>query len=143
MIENSRASFPDADLKGFLVEPMAARGIEVILGVNLDPKFGPMLMVGLGGIHVEVLEDVAFAPVPLSHIAAHKLLRSLKGARILDGVRASPASDIGALVDLMVELSHFAADHVDVIAEIDLNPVIVHREGKGVSVVDALIVKQS
>jgi acyl-CoA synthetase (NDP forming) len=143
MIENSRASFPDADLKGFLVEPMAARGIEVILGVNLDPKFGPMLMVGLGGIHVEVLEDVAFAPVPLTHAAAHNLLRNLRGARILDGVRASPASDIGALVDLMVELSHFAADHVDVIAEIDLNPVIVHREGNGVSVVDALIVKQS
>ena len=86
---------------------------------------------------------MAFAPVPFTHDAAHNLLRNLKGARILDGVRASPASDIGALVDLMVELSHFAADHADVIAEIDLNPVIVHREGNGVSVVDALIVKQS
>jgi acyl-CoA synthetase (NDP forming) len=143
MIEKARIRFPNADIRGVLIEPMSAAGIEVILGINHDPKFGPMLMVGLGGIHVEVLEDVAFAPVPLTHIAAHKLLRSLKGARILDGVRASPASDIGALVDLMVELSHFAADHVDVIAEIDLNPVIVHREGNGVSVVDALIVKQS
>ncbi|MHA1165349.1 MAG: acetate--CoA ligase family protein, partial [Alphaproteobacteria bacterium] len=134
MIENARTSFPDAEIKGILVEPMAAAGIEVILGVNHDPKFGPMLMVGLGGIHVEVLGDVAFAPVPLAHTVAHELLRKLKGAHILDGLRGTPASDIGSLVELMVSLSHFAADHADTIAEIDLNPIIVHSEGNGVSV---------
>jgi acyl-CoA synthetase (NDP forming) len=143
MIKNALTSFPDAEIKGVLVEPMAAPGIEVILGVNHDPKFGPMLMVGLGGIHVEVLGDVAFAPVPLTHTAAHDLLRKLKGARILDGVRGMPASDTSALAEVIVGLSHFAADHADTIAEIDLNPVIVHPMGQGVSIVDALIVKQS
>ena len=143
MIENASIGFPDAEIKGVLVEPMAGQGIEIILGVNNDPKFGPMLMAGLGGIHVEVLEDVAFSPVPLTHSAAHDLLGKLTGARILDGVRGMPASDIGSLIDVMVRLSHFADDHADTIAEIDLNPVIVHCEGKGVSVVDALIIKQS
>ncbi len=143
MIENAGTHFPDAVIKGVLVEPMAPPGIEVILGVIRDPKFGPMLMVGLGGIHVEVLGDVAFAPVPLTHSTARDLLRKLKGARILDGVRGTPASDVGALAEMMVGLSHFAADHADAIAEIDLNPVIVHCEGNGVSVADALIIKQS
>lgn len=143
MIENARTYFPDAVIKGVLVEPMAPPGVEVILGIKHDPKFGPMLMVGLGGIHVEVLGDVAFAPVPLAHAAAHDLLRKLRGACILDGVRGTPASDIGALVEVMAGLSYFAADHADIITEIDLNPVIVHPAGQGASVVDALIVKQS
>lgn len=143
MTDSALTHSPDAEIRGVLVEPMAPPGIEVILGINHDPKFGPMLMVGLGGIHVEILGDVAFAPVPLSPAAAHNLLRKLKGACILDGVRGKPASDIDSLVDVMVGLSQFAADHSGIIAEIDLNPVIVHSEGNGVSVVDALIIKQS
>ncbi len=143
MMESVRARFPDAQIKGVLVEAMAPPGIEVILGVGHDPKFGPMLMVGLGGIHVEVLGDVAFAPVPLTHGAAHDLLDKLKGANILGGVRGAPVSDIGALVEVMVSLSRFAADQAEAIAEIDLNPILVHAQGKGVSIVDALIVKQS
>jgi len=114
----------------------------MILGITRDPVFGPMLMVGLGGIHVEVLKDVAFAPVPLDADDALALVGELKGAALLDGVRGAKPADKQALAELMVALSRFAADHADQIAEIDLNPVIVHEAGQGLSVVDALIVKQ-
>jgi acyl-CoA synthetase (NDP forming) len=99
-------------------------------------------MVGLGGVLVEALGDVALSPVPIDHAAARGLLKRLKGAKLLDGYRGAPPADVDALTDLMVRLSHFAADHADAIAEIDLNPVIVHAKGQGVSIVDALIVKQ-
>jgi acetate---CoA ligase (ADP-forming) len=121
---------------------MAQRGVEMIVGITRDPDFGPMLMVGLGGIHVEVLKDVAFAPVPLPEDEALALLQELKGAAVLGGVRGDPPADKAALAQLMAALSRFAADHADTIAEIDLNPVIVHPEGEGLTVVDALIVKQ-
>jgi acetyltransferase len=100
-------------------------------------------MVGLGGVAVEVLKDVALAPVPLGDGEARAMLARLKGAPLLEAHRGAPAADIDALVALMVRLSQFAADHAETIAEIDLNPVLVHERGKGVSVVDALIVKQS
>jgi hypothetical protein len=114
----------------------------MILGVHRDPDFGPLLMVGLGGMHVEVLRDVAFAPAPLGLDEAHELIGQLRGAAVLDGVRGAPPADREALAQLIVALSHFAADHADQIAEIDLNPVIVHPAGQGLSVVDALIVKR-
>jgi hypothetical protein len=110
--------------------------------VTRDPTFGPMLMVGLGGIHVEVLCDVAFAPVPLGDDEALALLRELTGAALLDNLRGAPPADRAALAQLMANLSRFAADHADLIEEIDLNPVIVHPQGQGLTVVDALIVKR-
>ena len=131
---------PNAFVNGILVQAMAPKGREVILGINRDPQFGPMLMLGLGGIHVEVLRDVAFAPVPLSRDDAMILIGRLKGAKLLDAHRGEPAADKGALADLMVRLARFAADHADAIAEIDLNPVIVHAEGQGATIADALIV---
>lgn len=133
---------PAARIDGVLVQPMAPPGREVILGVNRDPTWGPLLMVGLGGVLVEAIGDVALSPVPLDHAAAAALLGRLKGAAILGPYRGAAPADTEALVELMVRLSHFAADHADDIAEIDLNPVIVHARGQGVSVVDALIVKQ-
>ncbi|HEV7462488.1 MAG TPA: acetate--CoA ligase family protein, partial [Methyloceanibacter sp.] len=96
----------------------------------------------LGGVAVEVLKDVVLAPVPLEPSEARAMLARLKSAALLDAYRGAPAADIDALVDLMVRLSHFAADHADTIAEIDLNPVLVHARGNGVSVVDALIAKR-
>jgi hypothetical protein len=96
----------------------------------------------LGGIHVEVLKDVAFAPVPLGEDEALALLDELKGAALLGGVRGEQPADKAALARLMADLSRFAADHADTVAEIDLNPVILHPQGEGLTVVDALIVKQ-
>ena len=124
---------PDARIDGVLVQPMAPPGREVILGVSRDATWGPLLMVGLGGVLVEALGDVALAPVPLDHAAARALIGRLKGAAVLGAFRGAPPADTDALVDLIVRLSQFAADHADTIAEIDLNPVIVHAKGQGVS----------
>jgi len=142
VLARARAAHPNAKIDGVLVQAMARRGREIILGISRDPDFGPMLMVGLGGIHVEVLKDVAFAPVPLGTEEALDLIGQLKGAALLDAVRGEPAADRDALAQLMVALSRFAADHADAIAEIDLNPVIVHAAGEGLTLVDALIVKR-
>jgi acetate---CoA ligase (ADP-forming) len=101
-----------------------------------------LLMVGLGGVLVEALGDVALAPVPLNEAGARALIGRLKGAAVFGRWRGMQTADIAALAGLMVRLSQFAADHADEIAAIDLNPVIVHVEGDGVSVVDALIVKR-
>ena len=142
VLASARRHAPDARIRGVLVQPMAPPGREVILGVKRDATFGPLLMVGLGGVQVEILKDVALSPVPLGASEARDLLARLKGAPLLDAHRGTPPGDVDALVELMVRLSQFAADHADAIAEIDLNPVLVHARGKGVSVVDALIVKR-
>ena len=142
IIGNAARAQADAAIHGVLVQKMAPRGQEMILGVTRDPTFGPMLMVGLGGIHVEVLRDVVFAPVPIGQEEALLLLGELKGAALLDGVRGMPPADRTALAKLMTTLSRFAADHADLIEEIDLNPVIVHPQGRGLTVVDALIVQR-
>jgi acetate---CoA ligase (ADP-forming) len=142
MMDRARTAHPAARVQGALVAPMARRGIEVILGIHRDPQFGPMLMAGLGGIHVEVLRDVAFAPVPVTEEEARGMLASLKGAALLQGVRGAPPSDLDALAGLMVALSRFAADHAEAVEEVDLNPVLVHPAGQGLTVVDALIVRR-
>ena len=142
VLEGALRYAPGARILGVLVQPMAPPGREVILGVKRDATFGPMLMVGLGGVAVEVLKDVALAPVPLGHGEARELIAQLQGATLLGAHRGAPPADTDALAEMMVRLSQFAADHADAIAEIDLNPVLVHERGKGVSVVDALIVKR-
>jgi acyl-CoA synthetase (NDP forming) len=115
-----------------LVQKMAPAGIEMIVGAKRDPLFGAMVMVGLGGIHAEALRDTALAPAPLSMGDAHELIDRLKAKALL------VEADVRALAGPIVALSGLAvSDRID---EIDLNPVIVHPEGKGVSVVDALIV---
>jgi len=131
-----------ARIDGVLVQPMAPPGREVLLGVSRDPTWGLLLMVGLGGVLVEVLADVALTPVPLDQAGARALIGRLKGAQVFESYRGLPPADTAALADLMVRLSQFAADHADDIAAIDLNPVIVHARGDGVWVVDALIVKR-
>jgi acyl-CoA synthetase (NDP forming) len=121
---------------------MAADGVDVILGIHRDDSFGPMLMLGLGGIHVEVLKDVIFAPVPIQADEARRLIRRLKAAPILDGQRGAAPADVDALIDVIVRLSQFAADFAGEIDEIDLNPIRVHPQGEGVSLLDALIIQR-
>ncbi len=142
VIASASNAHPGAAVHGVLVQAMARPGHEMILGITRDATFGPMLMVGLGGIHVEVLRDVVFSPVPIGREDALSLLGQLKGAALLDGVRGAAPDDRSALAELMARLSRFAANHADLIEEIDLNPVIVHPEGQGLTVVDALIVKR-
>ena len=142
VVADAERAHPEADIHGVLVQAMARPGHEMIVGITRDATFGPMLMVGLGGIHVEVLRDVVFSPVPIARGEALSLLDELRGSALLDGVRGAQPADRAALAELMVTLSRFAADHADLIEEIDLNPVIVHPQGQGLTVVDALIVKR-
>ena len=142
VLAGARRHAPQAGILGVLVQAMAPPGVEMMLGVHLDAVFGPMLMAGVGGIHVEALRDTALAPVPISADRAEALLDRLRGRTLLDGLRGKPRADIDALVGLMVKLSEFAVDHADCISAIDLNPVIVHAQGRGVTAADALIVKR-
>ncbi len=137
MLDRARGAHPAARIDGLLVGRMAPPGQEVILGIHRDPAFGPILMAGLGGIHVEVLRDVAFAPCPLTEAEARAMLDGLRGAALLRGVRGAASADVAALAGLMVRLARFAADHAGAVEGIDLNPVIVHPQG--LTVVDALI----
>ncbi|MBV8505153.1 MAG: acetate--CoA ligase family protein [Alphaproteobacteria bacterium] len=143
VLGSARRAYPEAAVRGVLVQAMAPPGREIILGITRDAVFGPMLMVGIGGIHVEVLRDIAFAPVPIGAEQALALLDQLKGAALLGAVRGALPADRAALTELIATLSRFAADHAALIEEIDLNPVIVHPQGEGVTVVDALIVKRT
>lgn len=143
ILANAHRYKAGAHIDGVLVQPMAMPGREVIVGIVRDAQFGPMVMLGLGGIAVEVLGDVVFAPVPLSTRDARAMIGRLKGSALLGPVRGAPAADTAALADLMVKLATFATDQEALVAEVDLNPVIVHDEGAGLTLADALIVKRS
>ena len=140
IMESARASAPAANIEGVRVERMAGAGVEMIVGVSRDPDFGPMLAVGLGGVFVEVLDDVVLSPIPVDAAEAREMLRGLRGRRLLEGARGAPPADTGALVALLVAVSGFAAAAGDALEALDLNPVIVHPRGQGVSVADAGIV---
>lgn len=139
VLDNARTHRPDAEIHGVLVSPMSPGGVEIIVGVSRDADFGPMLMLGAGGTLVEVLDDVIVTPAPASREQILDLLTEWKGIRLLDGSGGTAVADIHALVELAAAVSRFAASAVNV-SSLDLNPVIVHPRGKGVSVVDALIV---
>jgi acyl-CoA synthetase (NDP forming) len=138
ILANAAAYAPDADIRGVLIRPMAGPGVEMILGISKDEDFGPMLLAGLGGVFVEVLKDAVLLPVPLAESEAKTAVGRLKAAAILDGVRGAAPADKDAFTALMVKLGAFAAETAGLVAELDLNPVIVHENG--LSVADALIV---
>ncbi|HWE75193.1 MAG TPA: acetate--CoA ligase family protein [Stellaceae bacterium] len=138
----AQAAAPQACILGMLVQPMATPGIEMIAGISRDPDFGPMLLCGGGGTGAELFSDIALAPVPLDTAQAETLIDNLKSAALLAGWRGAQAADRAAFADLLMRLSRLAADLGDRIRGIDLNPVIVHRSGEGLSLVDALIVQE-
>ncbi len=137
ILANAAAYKADARIEGVLATPMLQSGVEVILGVTRDPTFGPVLMFGLGGIMVEVLKDVTFRAIPLSHEDATSMMHDIKAAEILEGVRGAKAIDKEALTNLIVKLSDMVWKHPE-IAELDLNPVIARPDG--VSIADARII---
>ncbi len=114
----------------------------MIAGTIDDDDFGPLLAVGFGGIHVEVLGDVATVPLPVDALAADALLDRLRGARLLGSLRGAPARDRAAFAALLVRLARLQGEFVGRIATIDLNPVLLHDEGHGISVADVLIVQR-
>ena len=113
-------------------------GVEVIVGMTLDPKFGPLIAFGLGGVHVELMKDVAFRIHPLTNRDAHEMVREVKGFPLLTGFRGAPSADVSALEEVILRVSAMVGDFPE-ISEMDLNPVKVLPEGRGCIAVDARI----
>lgn len=140
LMANASQHAPQARLDGVLVAPMVKGGVELIAGVSRDPVFGPVVMVGIGGIHAEILKDVAVQVAPVSEDEAIEMLRGLKMFPLLDGARGQPKTDLAAAAYTVARLSEFACRHAENVAEIDMNPILVRPEGEGVLVLDALII---
>lgn len=139
IMASAKAHVPDAWIEGVLVQKMMPKGHEIVIGVTRDPDFGPLVMLGSGGIYLEVLKDVVFAPVPISPDEAKTLIGRLKTAPILQGVRGQAGGDIDALAALVSRVAELARAEGN-IDQLDLNPVFVYPAGEGVVAVDALAV---
>ena len=129
----------DVTLDGMLLERMGEEGVEIIVGARNEGGWGPVILVGLGGILTELLQDVVFIPAGVGRSEIARALRSLKGARLFDGYRGSPPADVEAVMAVVETLSAFLLQHPE-ISEADLNPVRVHARGLGATVLDALFV---
>ncbi|MEA3326389.1 MAG: acetate--CoA ligase family protein [Chloroflexota bacterium] len=130
---------PRAEIHGYLVEKMAPKGLEVIIGMRRDPTFGPLMMFGLGGVTVELFKDVGFGVAPLTPSQARDMIDITKAGRLLEGYRGGPRYDIEAVVDTIGRLSQIAIDH-PFISEVEINPLQVFREGEGAQVLDARMI---
>jgi acetate---CoA ligase (ADP-forming) len=126
---------PDAVIEGFLVQEMA-RGVEVLLGVRTDPLYGPMMVVGAGGVFVELMKDISCRLLPVNPVQAREMIGELKLAKLLAGYRGAAPADMEALVAAICGLSDFYLDHRHTLADLEVNPLIVLEEGKGVRAVD-------
>jgi acetyltransferase len=130
---------PDAELWGCQVQEMVGGGKEVILGMNRDPQFGPLMMFGLGGIYVEALKDVTFRIAPFSREEARKMLTEIRAVNLLRGVRGEPSADLKAIEDVLLRLSQLVIDFPEIV-EMDINPLIVFETGRGAISVDMRLV---
>jgi len=139
ILKNILSKKPGAKIRGVLVEEMASQGKEIILGMNRDPQFGPILMFGLGGIYVEALEDVSFRLAPIRELTADVMITRTKTHKILKGFRGEPAYDTEAISECLKRLSQLVTDFEE-IKELDINPLFVYEKGKGCAIVDARII---
>jgi acyl-CoA synthetase (NDP forming) len=139
IIASTRRYKSDARIEGVLVQKMAPRGHELVIGMVNDPTFGPIMMVGLGGTMVELMGDVVHRPAPVDAAEAAEMLRGLKSARLLTGFRGAAPIDIAPAAELIANVSRAALAYRDRIAEMELNPVILHQDGSGLTIADALI----
>ncbi len=130
---------PDADIWGCLVQQQVHGGKEVIIGMNRDPQFGPLVMFGLGGIYVEALKDVVFRIAPFSRDEAMEMIREMRSFNLLMGVRGEARSDLRAIADTLLKVSQLVVDFPEIV-ELDINPLMVFEEGKGVMGIDMRLV---
>lgn len=140
IIASAGAACPDARIDGVLLSPMENGGVECIVGVQRDPAFGPVVMLGLGGVFVEVLGDVSFRTAPLDKDDAVAMIDELRGRDLLFGARGRPPADVDALADLLVTVSGFAIAAGDTLDSLDINPVLVRAQGEGVVALDGLLI---
>ncbi len=137
IIASVKQRVPKAKIEGVSVQRMADPGVEIIIGMTIDPQFGPVIMFGLGGIFVEVLKDVSFRLVPVAPIDAREMIQEIRGKALLEGYRGQPPVNLPALEKLIVKVSGFIEKNPDV-KELDLNPLIA--TDKGIVAVDARMV---
>ncbi len=138
IIASCSKNVPGAKLEGVLLKPMLDAGAEMIIGVNNDEDFGPMIMVGMGGVFVELFEDIQLAPAPLSHDQAMTMIKELKAYPLLNGYRGKPVCKVDDLGKLLVDISEMAANGKEYLKELDINPVFVTENG--VSIADGLLI---
>jgi acyl-CoA synthetase (NDP forming) len=138
LVDSARGRMPDAVIWGVTVQQMIPAGREVIVGINRDPTFGPLVMFGLGGIYVEVMKDVTFRMCPVSPEEARAMISEVKAFGLLRGARGEKAADIDAIVDTIVKVSALASDFEDIL-ELDINPLMVMERGGGALAVDIRI----
>ncbi len=139
IIQGATAYRPDAEIHGTLVQKMAPPGIETILGMNRYPVFGPLIMFGLGGIYVELFQDVVFGLAPVGRSEARRMIRGVKGVKIFKGFRGRPTADTEVLEQAIVRLSGMVRNHPEIL-ELDINPLLVHGEDEGATVADCRII---
>jgi acyl-CoA synthetase (NDP forming) len=139
MLARVNQACPEIELDGVLVETLAAPGLELVVGARRDPDWGVAILVGLGGIWIEVLKDVRLLSADLDEAGIVAELRKLKGAKLLDGVRGSVAVDIQAVARVVRRLADLMAARPQIV-EVDINPLVVRAAGHGAVALDALIV---
>ena len=139
MLSDVQKAKPSARIAGVFVQEFIKGGKETILGLKRDPLFGPLLMFGLGGIYVEALRDVTFRIAPIRELGVQRMIRQIRGFKILEGFRGEPPSDIDAIAECLARLSQLATQ-LEEIVELDINPLVVLERGRGARVVDARIV---
>src|SRR5262249_17961530 len=119
---------------------MVTGGVECVVGVSQDELFGPVVMFGLGGVFVEVFEDVTFRVPPFDRDEAERMVREVKGFALLEGARGTKPADVKALVDTIMKGQRLGVDQAGTIDEIDINPLVVRPRGKGAVALDALVI---
>jgi acetyltransferase len=139
LIQKAKKFDPKAEINGVLIQKMAKKGEEAILGMNRYPVFGPLLMFGLGGIFVELFQDVVFRLAPVGRNSARRMVRSIKGQKLFMGFRGRPVCDIESLEKAIVSLSEMCMNHPE-IQELDINPLLAHEQGAGATVADCRII---
>ncbi len=139
IMANCRKAGPPVEDMKILVQQMAPEGIDVILGMKTDEQFGPVIVLGLGGVFVEILRDTSIRSAPVRRFEAMEMIRELRGRRLFDGYRGTHPADVDALADAIVMISRFAKQHQDLLLSLDINPLRVLERGKGVLALDALL----
>lgn len=139
IVERIASGTPAAEFGGVVVQRMASPGVEMLLGVKRDPSFGPVVVCGLGGVFVEIIDDVVIGLPPFSPAEARDLLTELRGWPLLDGARGRPPADVDALCLAMSALGDLALAYSDRVEAIDVNPLLVYPAGSGVIAVDVLV----
>jgi len=138
IVDNAKKYDSKAEIKGVLIVEMVKGGKEMIIGSKLEPGFGPVVMLGMGGIYVEILKDVTFRLAPFTDQEANDMISSIKTKKLLDGVRGEKPSDVEKLSECIQRLSQLVTDFRE-IKELDMNPVLVMQKGEGCKILDVRI----